>query len=116
VINQPSDFVITFDNNSGQDVTITQVVVDVGGSGGPITYQLAGCTPGGTFCDQDFISFDITWIGSLLVPNGSSATLTIEGGFVGAAPGTACFGNVSITSSPQLTPASRSGPCGFSVN
>lgn len=110
LLNQQSDFRITFTNKSTQAVTITRVVVDVGGGAMP-TFNLAGSLPEGTLVDQDPLgTFVITWEGTLSVPKGAARTLELQGGFTGARAGSITFPSVAVTSSPQIMPVSRPGP------
>lgn len=110
VINQPSAFRVTITNKTAQALTVTRVVVDVGGGAMP-TFNLSGCTPVGTLVDQDLIStFAITWEGRLSIPKGTARVLEFQGGFTGVGPASITFPSVTIVSTPQMTPLNRPGP------
>lgn len=110
VINQPSAFRVTVTNKTAQTLTITRVVVDIGGGAMP-TFNLSGCTPVGTLMDQDLIrTFAITWEGRLAIPKSSARTLEFQGGFTGAGPASITFPSITIVSTPQITPLNRPGP------
>jgi hypothetical protein len=110
VINQASAFRVTITNKTAQALTVTRVVVDVGGGAMP-TFNLSGCTPVGTLMDQDLIStFAITWEGRLSIPKSAARTLEFQGGFTGVGPASITFPSVTIVSTPQVTPLNRPGP------
>jgi hypothetical protein len=108
IANQASDYTLTIKNNATASITVTNVMIDVGQGNLAATYALAGVsTP--PLSTQDFLTYQITWSGKLIIAAGKSGKITFPGGFTGI-PCIIKLPSISITSTLSSTPTTFSGP------